>query len=321
MDKEICQELGTQIERRLSDALAAEASLVPAIAGYLLASGGKRVRPLLVGLCCRLCGAGITPETLDAAAAVELIHTASLLHDDVVDGASLRRGAPSANVKWGNDAAVLVGDFLFARAFTMLNRTKHPDIPRIFSAAVESMAEGEVMQLGLGGVLSPGMERYLQIVYRKTAVLMAAACRCGAILGGGGRERESALESFGRELGMAFQFVDDILDYRADPACSGKNGGSDLRDGKITLPLLYALEAGSDAERQDMLAIVARREKSAAAFQQVLKFIETRSGFERAREEARSRIACACRNLEQFEAGEARRALADLAHSLVERDF
>ena len=321
MDKEICQELGTKIERRLSGALTAEATLVPAVAGYLLASGGKRVRPLLVGLCCRLCGAGITPETLDAAAAVELIHTASLLHDDVVDGASLRRGAPSANVKWGNDAAVLVGDFLFARAFTMLNRTKHPDIPRIFSAAVESMAEGEVMQLGVGGVSSPGIERYLQIVYRKTAVLMAAACRCGAILGGGGREWESALESFGRELGMAFQFVDDILDYRANPACSGKNGGSDLRDGKVTLPLLYALDAGSDAERQDMLAIVARREKSAAAFQQVLKFIESRGGFERAREAARSRIALACRNLEQFEASEAREALADLAHSLVERDF
>jgi len=283
MDKEICQELGTKIERRLFDALTAEAPLVPAVAGSLLASGGKRVRPLLVGLCCRLCGAGVTPETLDTAAAVELIHTASLLHDDVVDGASLRRGAPSANVKWGNNAAVLVGDFLFARAFTMLNRTKHPDIPRIFAEAVESMAEGEVMQ--------------------------------------GGRERESALENFGRELGMAFQFVDDILDYRADPACSGKNGGSDLRDGKITLPLLYALDGASDAERQEMLALAANPEKSAAAFRQVLEFIEIRGGFERAREEARSRIACACRNLEQFEGNEAREALSDLAHSLVERDF
>ena len=313
--------MGKEIERRLYDALAAEAPLVPAVAGSLLASGGKRVRPLLVGLCCRLCGAGITPETLDAAAAVELIHSASLLHDDVVDGASLRRGAPSANVKWGNSAAVLVGDFLFARAFTMLNRTKHPDIPRIFAEAVESMAEGEVMQLGVDGASSPGIERYLQIVYRKTAVLMAAACRCGAILGGGGRERESALESFGRELGMAFQFVDDILDYRADPAASGKNGGGDLRDGKVTLPLLYALDAASGAERQDMLAIVARPEKSAGAFRQVLEFVETYGGFERARQEARSRIACACRNLEQFEASEAREALADLAHSLVERDF
>ncbi|GBQ70017.1 decaprenyl diphosphate synthase [Ameyamaea chiangmaiensis NBRC 103196] len=226
--------------------------LIPQLAAHLVAAGGKRLRPLLTLAAARLCG---YPSDADhqrhvgLAACVEFIHTATLLHDDVVDESQLRRGLASANAVFGNKASVLVGDFLFARSFQLMTADGSLKVMAILSSASATIAEGEVLQMATQNDLSTSVAQYLDVIHGKTAALFAAACRVGAVVADRPDAEEEALGNFGTNLGMAFQLVDDALDYAADQATLGKTVGDDFREGKITLPVLTAFAAGSEEDR------------------------------------------------------------------------
>jgi octaprenyl-diphosphate synthase len=222
--------------------------LIPHLAGHIVAAGGKRLRPILTLAAARLCGyAG--QRQLKLSACVEFIHTATLLHDDVVDASDLRRGGPSANVLFGNEPSVLVGDFLFSRAFQLMVEDGSIDVLRILSNASAIIAEGEVLQLSTTNDSATSEQAYLEVVRAKTAELFAAACRIGAVVGGRPASEEEALRTYGLNLGIAFQIVDDVLDYSAEQARLGKTVGDDFREGKVTLPVILAISRGSEAER------------------------------------------------------------------------
>ena len=222
-------------------------TLIPQLAAHIVAAGGKRLRPLLTLAAARLCGyAGTRHVAL--AACVEFIHTATLLHDDVVDESQLRRGSASANAVFGNQASVLVGDFLFARAFQLMVEDGSLKVLAVLSRAAATIAEGEVLQLVTQNDLSTSEDRYLEVIQGKTAALFAAACQVGAIVADRPEAEETALATYGSNLGIAFQLVDDALDYAADQAKLGKTVGDDFREGKITLPVLAAYWAGGDAD-------------------------------------------------------------------------
>lgn len=222
--------------------------MIPQLAGYLVAAGGKRLRPLLTLASARLCGyAG--DKHIALAAAVEFIHTATLLHDDVVDESDLRRGQSSANLLFGNEATVLVGDFLFARSFQLMVESGSSAVLAILANASAMIAEGEVLQLTSANNLETDEATYLRVVEAKTAALFEAAMEVGGVIAGETPERIAALALYGRNLGIAFQLVDDVLDYSAVQAELGKSIGDDLREGKVTLPVVLAYERGSEAER------------------------------------------------------------------------
>lgn len=222
--------------------------VIPNLAAHLIDAGGKRIRPLITLAAARLLGGGGDgPRKL--AAAVEFIHSATLLHDDVVDVSSMRRGRQAANLIWGNSASVLVGDFLFARAFNLMVETGDLQVLDILARAASVIAEGEVMQLAAANDADTTRERYMAIVAAKTAALFAAAARAGAVCAGRAGPEAAALEIYGRELGLAFQLVDDALDYGGLSQAMGKNVGDDFKEGKVTLPVVIAREAGDEAER------------------------------------------------------------------------
>ena len=226
-------------------------ALIPRVGAHLVAAGGKRLRPLLTLASARMCGYRATERAMrhvNLAACVEFIHTATLLHDDVVDESHMRRGRASANAVFGNEASVLVGDFLFARSFQIMVEDKSLRVLSILSHAAASIAEGEVLQLITQNDLSTSDARYLEVVQGKTAALFAAACQVGAVVAERPPAEEAALAAFGANLGMAFQMVDDALDYSADQAILGKTVGDDFREGKVTLPVLSAYRAaGAEA--------------------------------------------------------------------------
>ncbi len=223
-------------------------ALIPQLAGHLIAAGGKRLRPILTLASARLCEyGGIRHRKLSAC--VEFIHTATLLHDDVVDESRLRRGNPSANALFGNKATVLVGDFLFSRAFQLMVEDGSLDVLRILSNASAVIAEGEVLQLTTSNNVRTSEQAYLEVIRAKTAELFAAACRIGAVVAARPAPEEEALRTFGLNLGLAFQIIDDVLDYSAEQARLGKSIGDDFREGKITLPVILAYNRGNEAER------------------------------------------------------------------------
>ena len=222
--------------------------LIPELAGHLVASGGKRLRPLLTLAAADLCGYD-GERHVKLAACVEFIHTATLLHDDVVDDSDLRRGVATANALWGNEASVLVGDFLFSRSFQLMVEDGSLAVLAILSNAAAVIAEGEVAQLLTANDTATSEEAYLEVITAKTAALFAAACRIGAVLTDRPRAEEEALESYGRNIGITYQLVDDALDYAAHQAALGKTVGDDFREGKITLPVLLAFRRGDDTER------------------------------------------------------------------------
>ena len=222
--------------------------LIPQLAGHIVAAGGKRLRPVLTLASSRLAGhQGLRHVKL--AACVEFIHTATLLHDDVVDDSSLRRGQASANAMFGNKPSVLVGDFLFSRAFELMVEDGSLAVLAILSRASSIIAEGEVLQLMTANDTATGEDAYLEVIRSKTAALFAAACRIGAVIADRPKVEEDALESYGLNLGIAFQLIDDVLDYSAKQALLGKEVGDDFRDGKITLPVILAFRRGDNEER------------------------------------------------------------------------
>ena len=225
-----------------------QVSLIPQLAGHIVAAGGKRIRPMMTLASARLCGY-IGKRHISLAACVEFIHTATLLHDDVVDESYLRRGLASANVVWGNQASVLVGDFLFSRAFELMVDDGSLDVLQVLSRASSVIAEGEVQQLTTSNDTETGETAYLEVIRSKTAQLFSAACRIGALVADRPKVEEDALETFGMNLGITFQLIDDALDYSAKQAILGKTVGDDFRDGKITLPVILAFRRGDDGER------------------------------------------------------------------------
>ncbi len=247
------------VEQSMREQLGSPSPLVGALGGHVLGSGGKRLRPALLLLVADLCGY-TGPRRIQIAAAVELLHTATLLHDDVVDLSELRRGRPSANALWGNRRAVLGGDFLYARASSMIVEDGDLEILWIFANTIRSMAEGELLQLERSFDPSVTESHYYAVIERKSAVLLSAACEAGAILGGVTRAERRRLAEYGRELGLAFQLRDDALDYEDREADLGKRPYDDLREGKVTLPLLLALKRCTATEREAVEAVL----KSAA---------------------------------------------------------
>jgi octaprenyl-diphosphate synthase len=238
-----------QVNNVILERMQSDVPLIPELAGHLIAGGGKRMRPMLTLACARLLDyAGTRHHKL--AAAVEFIHTATLLHDDVVDGSGLRRGKRTANIIWGNPASVLVGDFLFSRSFELMVEDGSLRVLRILSHASAVIAEGEVNQLTAQRRIETGEERYLDIIGAKTAALFAAACRIAAVVAEREEAVEEALDAYGRNLGIAFQLVDDAIDYASDGATMGKDAGDDFRDGKVTLPVILAHARGSAEDKR-----------------------------------------------------------------------
>ena len=237
-----------EVNRLVLDYMQSPVSLIPELAKYIVAAGGKRLRPLLTLGTARMCGyRGEAHWGL--AACVEFIHTATLLHDDVVDESALRRGNATANAVWGNQASVLVGDFLFGRAFQLMIRTESLEVLRILADASATIAEGEVLQLTTTGDPSTDVTEYMRVIEGKTAALFAAAAEVGSVIADRPSAEAAALRSYGRELGIAFQLVDDQLDYAADRAAIGKSIGDDFREGKVTMPVIVAYQNGSADER------------------------------------------------------------------------
>src|SRR5215469_12187448 len=266
--------------------------LVDRVADHIIAGGGKRLRPLLVVLAGRACGQGGGAH-VEAAAFIEFIHTATLLHDDVVDGSSLRRGRYTANEVFGNQASVLVGDFVYSRAFQMMASLSSQAVMEIMAQATNVIAEGEVLQLMNAHDPDTSEQRYLEVIYRKTAKLFEAGAEVAAVLAGVEPRVRRALAAYGRQLGTAYQLVDDVLDYRPNPQERGKNLGDDLAEGKPTLPLIHALKNGSDGQRAAIREAI--RQGGVAHLAPVVEAIETSGGLEYtarlAREEADQALA------------------------------
>jgi octaprenyl-diphosphate synthase len=251
------------VERTLRDQLTGETNLIVSLGGHVLSSGGKRLRPALLLLTAELCGY-TGPRRVQVAAAIELLHTATLLHDDVVDCSELRRGRPSANSIWGNRRAVLAGDFFYARASNMIIEDGSLEILERFAETIRLMAEGELLQLEFSFDVAATEAQYYRVIDRKSAALLRAACEAGAILGGVTRAERRSLSEFGRELGLAFQLRDDALDYESAAETLGKPRYADLVEGKVTLPLLLTLKRCAGGERERIAGVLKRARQASA---------------------------------------------------------
>ncbi|PSF05852.1 octaprenyl diphosphate synthase [Marinobacter fuscus] len=296
--------------------LASDVPLVEKIAQYIIESGGKRLRPLLVLLSSQAAGYR-HDDHLKLAAVIEFLHTATLLHDDVVDTSDMRRGRSTANAKWGNAPSVLVGDFLYARAFEMMVELESLPIMKVLSHATAVIAEGEVMQLM--NVKNPDLTegQYMEVIHNKTAMLFEAASHTGALLAGANPEQETALQDYGKHLGLAFQLVDDVLDYQGDAEAMGKNVGDDLAEGKTTLPLIYAMATGSEEDRQ--LIRQAIRKGGLDDLPRVLDIVRTSGAIEYTLTKAREQAKQALDLLARLPDSEHRTALKLLTEVAVAR--
>jgi octaprenyl-diphosphate synthase len=306
--------------RTIVGRMASPVELIPRLAAHLVAAGGKRLRPLLTLAAARLCGypeGG--PRHIRLAACVEFIHTATLLHDDVVDESLLRRGSASANAVFGNQASVLVGDFLFARAFQLMVEDGSLDVLAILSRAAATIAEGEVLQLVTQNDLSTTEARYLDVISGKTAALFIAACEVGAVIANRPAAERAALAAYGRDLGIAFQLVDDALDYAADQAALGKAVGDDFREGKITLPVLIANAAGGPDDRAFWQRTIEAGEQTEADLPHALALMQHCDAIPQTIARAAGFAQAAKAALAVFPVSLARAALLDAADYAVRR--
>jgi octaprenyl-diphosphate synthase len=302
------------------DRMQSDIPLIPELAGHLIAGGGKRMRPMLTLASARLLDYGGTRHHL-LAAAVEFIHTATLLHDDVVDGSDLRRGRRTANIIWGNPASVLVGDFLFSRSFELMVEDGSLKVLRILSHASAVIAEGEVSQLTAQRQVTTSEDVYLDIIGAKTAALFAAACRIAAVVAERDEAVELALDAYGRNLGIAFQLVDDAIDYVSDAEAMGKEVGDDFRDGKVTLPVILAYARGDAAERAFWEAAMLGHRTSDADLAEAKLLLDRHGAIADTLERARHYARRAIDALAIFPASQARAALAEAAEFAVARGY
>ncbi|NIO03954.1 MAG: octaprenyl diphosphate synthase [Proteobacteria bacterium] len=307
-----------RVEIQFKKNLESDVGLISKIGEHLLDSGGKRFRPMILILSTKLCGYE-GERHIPLASVIEFIHTASLLHDDVVDDAELRRGNTSANALWGSEASVLVGDFLFSKSFSLMVRDGDLRILQVISDAATQLAEGEMQELINTSDLSLAEDRYIWIITRKTAALISAACQIGAILGGVDREKETSLGDFGLNLGIAFQLVDDTLDYVSDEKEFGKTIGIDLRDGKMTLPLIHALQKCTPEERSKLEDVLFSDTITHRDFLRVTEIIDRYGGTDYAIERAKSYVERAKNHLMNFDPSDAKTAILALADYVIDR--
>lgn len=307
------------VEEQVKKNLDSSVALVNTVAAHILSSGGKRIRPLFVLLCAKLCGYPGHDHLL-LGSLVEFIHTATLLHDDVVDDADVRRGRRAARKVWGNQISILVGDYLYSRAICQIVEFRNQSINEALSEACRKMAEGEVLQLYYNGnPLMPESE-YLRIIEHKTAGLIAASCKIGSVVGGATEEQQEALFRFGQRLGIAFQLADDTLDYAANGDQLGKALGQDLRQGKATLPLLHLLQHCSEHDRQMIKDRMETRTLSDEDLRRLLCLMQEYGSIAYSMDRARAFVAAAKRDLDLFEDGPPKRALSIAADYMVTRD-
>ncbi len=307
------------IEEEIARALDSPVALIQEMGGYIAGAGGKRLRPILLLLAARVAGYR-GPRSMRLGCAVELLHTATLIHDDVVDQASLRRGRPSANAQWGNDASILVGDYLYSKSFSILVRDNDRSIMETLARATVSMTEAEVFQLELKRNGRATEADYLRIITQKTASFISACCRIGALLGQADAERVEALTRYGLDVGVAFQISDDSLDFVADQARLGKAVGADLREGKRTLPLIATLERASPEDRERIQSFLACRELSDGEVEEIRRLVVKHDGIEYALSRARSYAQSAKDDLAPFPPSEERETLSLIADYVVDRD-
>ncbi len=295
-------------------------ALIPQLAAHLVAAGGKRLRPLLTLAAAKLCGYEGTRQ-IQLAACVEFIHTATLLHDDVVDESVLRRGFASANAVFGNKASVLVGDFLFARAFQLMVSDGSLEVLRILSDAAATIAEGEVLQLTTQNDLATTEQKYFDVIRGKTAALFAAACEVGGVIADRPAAQCAALARFGMDLGMAFQLVDDALDYSADETELGKTVGDDFREGKLTYPVLLAIAGADGNELEFWTRTIGQGEQTETDLGTALALMQQHKATHRSLERADAFVDSACAALAAFPASPMRAALEEVARYTTARRF
>lgn len=306
------------IEAALSENLNPYYDLVSQVARHILFSGGKRLRPLLMVLAARSCGyQGGYDKTFSTI--FEYLHAATLLHDDLVDEASLRRGNPVAHQKWGNATAVLVGDFLLARSLAIAAKTEQPRVIAIIANITENMSQGEIHQLSQKGNLKLTEAEYMEVIRRKTAVLFQGACRTGAIIADAPESQENALSVYGNSLGLAFQMADDLLDYTSDTKVLGKGVGVDLKEGKLTLPVIYALKNATPKDRKSMEKIIKQADFSVLEFENLLKLLEKYGGTAYTRKLASQFISRAREAVSFFPGSTSKELLLDIADYALTR--
>ncbi|MFZ0107340.1 MAG: octaprenyl diphosphate synthase [Thiobacillus sp.] len=307
-----------EVDRVIRESLHSDVVLIRQVSEYIINSGGKRLRPVLVLLSAG-CFGYQGKAHYELAAVVEFIHTATLLHDDVVDESELRRGRETANALFGNAASVLVGDFLYSRAFQMMVSVDNMEVMRILSDATNTIAEGEVLQLLNCNDPDIDEENYLRVIRYKTAKLFQAAGRLGAVIGGGSEAEKDALARYGMHLGTAFQLIDDVLDYSGDFLKTGKNIGDDLAEGKPTLPLLYAMKHGTAAQAASIRQAI--EHGGLTEFQSVLAAIKDTDSLQYTRNQAQREVEIACEAISVLPDTNYKSALLQLAAFAVDRSF
>jgi len=308
----------SDIEKALSDNLNPYLDLVSEVAGHLLFSGGKRLRPLLMVLSARLCGyTGDYEKTFSTA--LEYLHTATLLHDDLVDEASLRRGKEVAHLNWGNSITVLVGDYLLARALSISAGTGRLRVVQILAELTENMSQGEVHQLMRKGDIDLKEDEYLEVIRRKTAMLFEAACRVSAIIADAPQASEQALADFGYNLGIAFQMADDLFDYTLTTTDFGKAVGADLREGKLTRPVIAALRNATSADKALMIEIIQDQNFSVEDFETLIGLLDQHGGLAYTQKAAAAYIDKAKQALAIFESSQTRDIMLDIADYALAR--
>ena len=307
-----------RIEEEINKNLQSSVPLIALVTRYIMRSGGKRLRPLLTVLAARLLNYQGN-DHYGLSIVFEYLHAATLLHDDVVDNAELRRGRPSANTLWGNAAVVLVGDFLLATSFFLSVMSGNLKILRILSETTTSMAEGEVLQLINSDNLEITEAEYIEVIKRKTAILISAACQIGAILAQADEEQEEALRRFGLNLGIAFQLRDDFLDYTGSEEEFGKPVGKDLQEGKITLPLIRALQSSNDGDRQSLVELIISDRDYQQMFAKVKRIIQDHQGLDYTDKLANRHITEAKSALSIFPESATRQSLLEIAEYVINR--
>lgn len=307
------------VELQFKKDLQSDVPLIRKVGEYVLSSGGKRIRPALLLLSAKLCGYK-GDRHVPLASVIEFIHTATLLHDDVVDNANLRRGIASANTLWGNEASVLVGDFLFSKSFSLMVADGDLKVLQVLSNATTIIAEGEVLQLICTSDLDINEERYIEVVKSKTAILLSAACQAGAVLGKASPGQEAAMQDFGMGLGIAFQLMDDTLDYVANEEQFGKSIGHDLEEGKVTLPLIHTLKQCTPVEREKIADVIDKDLLEDEDFHAVFELVHKYGGIDYTIKTAKEYILRSKAPLEIFEDSPGKRALFSLADYVVTRE-
>ncbi|MCX8022849.1 MAG: polyprenyl synthetase family protein [Syntrophorhabdaceae bacterium] len=307
-----------RLEESIEKLVTTRVGFIKEIVNYIIKAGGKRIRPILVILCSKMCGYK-GEKYITYAAIVEFIHTATLLHDDVVDNAKTRRGTSTANTIWGNEASVLVGDFLYAKSFELMGEEDNLEIVKVMARTTKLLSEGEILELVKTSDITTKEEEYFEIIGNKTAILFSAACEIGSILGKADPDTRGFLKDFGYNLGMAFQLTDDILDYTSYDEVFGKKIGTDLKEGKVTLPLIHAIGQATEKEKKLIERLLNKGNITAKEFSKAFDLISKYGGIEYTSEKARIFTEKAKTSIMQFPPSPYREALLSIPEHILSR--